>query len=201
MTLGRLIVLEGPDGGGKSTTAEVLAENLRASGKTVHLFAFPGNESGTVGRLIYDLHHKPETFGVQSVTPACLQVLHAAAHIDAIQTKIRPAFERGDTIIMDRFWWSTIIYGREAGVDERTLELLELLARHHWGFAIPSAAFVLFGPKERLQKAGGNGLQLRLAYCRFLESLETEFPVYSIERQDDRSSYAEQIVAKLDNIR
>lgn len=201
MTQGRLIILEGPDGVGKSTTAKVLVEHLRAAGSTpVHLFALPGNEPGTLGRLVHDLHHRSGAHGITAVDPTSLQLLHAAAHIDAIRTSIQPAYYRGSTIIMDRFWWSTIVYGRLAGVDEFTLNLLEQLARHHWDFATPTAAYVLFGTKKQAQQATDGGLQLRSAYRAFIDSIDVEFPVHQLECQGDSRPYSQQIIADLAHV-
>jgi thymidylate kinase len=49
MSTGRLIVLEGPDGAGKSTTSRYLADRLRTAGTFVSCFAFPGNELRSLG--------------------------------------------------------------------------------------------------------------------------------------------------------
>ncbi|MBX3392742.1 MAG: hypothetical protein KF787_08850 [Phycisphaeraceae bacterium] len=201
MTTGRLIILEGPDGAGKSTTAKALVEMMRADGMPAQLFAFPGNEPGTLGRLVHDLHHQPETHGIHSIDPTSLQILHAAAHVDAIRTRIRPAFERGDTVIMDRFWWSTIVYGRLAGVDNHTLEVLDQLARHHWGFAVPTTAFVLLGPSMQASDVQGDGSRLRRAYSDFVGSLNAPFPVHSFEYEQGNTPYAERILVKIAELR
>jgi thymidylate kinase len=75
MTTGRLFILEGPDGAGKSTTAKKLVETLKASGSRASLFAFPGNEPGTLGKLVHDLHHDSARHGVARIDPTSLQVL------------------------------------------------------------------------------------------------------------------------------
>lgn len=194
MTQGRLIILEGPDGAGKSTTSRLLSERLRSQGKPVSCFAFPGNEPGTLGKLVHDLHHAPEVHGVARIDAAGLQVLHAAAHVDAIRTRIRPAFERGDTVIMDRFWWSTIVYGRVAGIDDTTLSLLRQLAEHHWGFAPPTAAYVLMGLRKSATTLGDEGKRLRAAYSEFVESLRVSFPVHVLHDDGNHADYSERIM-------
>ena len=54
---GRLIVFEGPDGVGKSTLAEQLTVHLREAGVPCEHLAFPGRQPGSLGHLVYDLHH------------------------------------------------------------------------------------------------------------------------------------------------
>ena len=49
---GRLLVLEGPDGVGKTTLAKVLTESLAERGLKTLLLSFPGQEAGTIGALV-----------------------------------------------------------------------------------------------------------------------------------------------------
>src|ERR1035437_6266990 len=109
-TRGRLIVFEGPDEVGKTTLAEAAIAALREQGEKVLSAAFPGNIPGTLGEFIYRLHHAPRDFGVQQIGPESLQMLHIAAHLDAIDRIIMPALNAGTSVILDRFWWSTLIY-------------------------------------------------------------------------------------------
>lgn len=194
MTAGRLIVLEGPDGAGKSTTSARLAERLRSAGEYVSCFALPGNEPGSLGKHVHGLHHEPTRHGVRGIHATALQVLHAAAHIDAIYTTIQPAMERGDIVIMDRFWWSTVVYGRVTGVDAVTLGLLQQLAEHHWRFAVPSAAYVLMGESDGPPSAQSQTDQLRHAYSEFVAALTVPFPVRVLHASGMNDHYVEQIL-------
>jgi thymidylate kinase len=140
---GRLYVLEGPDGVGKSTLAAGLADHLRARGGAVHLVASPGRARGTLGQLVWQLHHSPAEFGVASVNPVSLQLLHVAAHIDTLDGVIRPAIQAGEDIVLDRFWWSTLVYGTRAGVPEPSLNAMLAIERKHWEGISPDRIFVI----------------------------------------------------------
>ena len=141
--LGKLIVFEGPDGVGKSTLAEQLTDRLRATGVPCKLLAFPGRRPGTLGRLVYDLHHDASGLGLGEVNPTSLQLLHIAAHVDAIEAHVLPALHSGTWIILDRFWWSTCVYGAALGVPERSLEAMIELERLHWGPIKPDVLFLV----------------------------------------------------------
>ena len=140
---GRFIVFEGLDGVGKSTLAEHLTSRLRDAGIPCRYLAFPGWESGTLGRLVYDLHHDAPGLDVGEVNSTSLQVLHIAAHIDAIERDILPALRAGTWIVLDRFWWSTWVYGAAFGVPESSLEAMIELEQLHWGQVKPDVLFLV----------------------------------------------------------
>lgn len=141
---GRLIVFEGTDGSGKTTLAHKLTEWLIARGVKAEYHAFPGAENGTLGRHVYDLHHTPfETAGISSIHPTSVQLLHIAAHVEAIESRIRPALAEGRWIVLDRFWWSTWVYGVTGGVPEAALEAMIAVERLYWVDDQPAATFLV----------------------------------------------------------
>lgn len=140
---GRLYVFEGADGCGKSTLADGFTRRLVADGVPAELISFPGRESGTLGWHVYQLHHDPAAFGIVSLAPVSLQLLHVAAHLDAIERRIRPALAAGRTVVLDRFWWSTWVYGRVSGAAVGTLEAMIALERAHWADDLPDAIFLI----------------------------------------------------------
>jgi hypothetical protein len=61
---GKLIVFEGVDGIGKSSLSKEVTRRLTDSDVAFDSLAFPGNDPGTLGSLIYQLHHDPGALGL-----------------------------------------------------------------------------------------------------------------------------------------
>ena len=157
---GRLIVFEGPDNVGKSTLAEHLTNRLREAGVRCEQLAFPGHLPGSLGRLVYDLHHNTSGLGFGKINATSLQMLHIAAHIDVIEGHILPALRAGCWILLDRFWWSTWVYGGSSGVSEPSLETMIELEQLHWGIVTPDVLFLV----ERKSVAPDDGNELQERY-------------------------------------
>ena len=101
---GLFITLEGGDGSGKSTQAQLLAEWITGQGRTVLRTREPGGTP--VGVLIRDivLHHRGE------VSPRAEALLYAADRAQHIATTVRPALDRGEVVIQDRYLDSSVAY-------------------------------------------------------------------------------------------
>ena len=156
---GRLIVFEGPDGVDKSSLSEQLTNRLRETGIPCEHLAFPGRQPGSLGRLVYDLHHEALEVGLRNVNPTSLQLLHIAAHVDAIEGHILPALRAGTWVVLDRFWWSTWVYGTASGVSERSLEAMLELEQVHWGQVKPDVLFLV--ERDSRTPDGGDGVHER----------------------------------------
>jgi thymidylate kinase len=146
-TDGKLLVFEGGDGIGKSHLSKELAIHLKDLGVSVLLVSFPGRREGSLGDLVYRVHHDPKSFGVREMVPLALQALHIAAHLDEITSIILPALRAGTWVVLDRFWWSTWVYGVNAGAKRETLELLITAELATWNNVRP--AIVLVVERER----------------------------------------------------
>ena len=113
------ISFEGIDGVGKSTQADLLEKFLRAQGQTVVRTLEPGGtELGVEIRKIL-LHHKG------GIAPRSEALLYAADRGHHVATKIRPALERGEIVITDRYLDSSIAY-QGAGRDLSRQEVRDL---------------------------------------------------------------------------
>lgn len=164
-TGGRLFVFEGPDGVGKTALSTLTVGFLEGAGIKADYVSFPGREPSTVGQLVYDFHHSTVPC---SATPTAVQALHVAAHADAIVRQIRPRLLDGVNVVLDRYWWSTWVYGVCAGVDRTTLRRLLAFEERVWGSTAPHAV-ILVDRKTPLGRPGeplGRWRKLQAEYTR-----------------------------------
>ena len=112
---GRFIVMEGPDGSGKSTQIELLREYLTEQGYDSIITREPG---GTViGEAIRDVILDPEYKSMSDITE---MLLYAASRAQLMSEVVGPALEEGKIVISDRFVDSSIVYqgiARGIGID------------------------------------------------------------------------------------
>ena len=110
---GHLIVLEGPDGAGKSVQATRLAERLAGRGLRVTLTREPGGTR--LGEQVRAILLDPSDVARGPIADA---LLFAAARSQHVIEVIRPALERGEVVICDRYVASSMAYqGYGSGVD------------------------------------------------------------------------------------
>ena len=129
------ITFEGGDGSGKTTQAGLLEEWLRAQGRTVLRTREPGGTE--VGVLVRDivLHHRGD------IAPRAEALLYAADRAHHVATVVRPALERGEVVIQDRYLDSSVAY-QGAG---RVLDAGEIRDLSLWatGGALPHLTVLL----------------------------------------------------------
>lgn len=101
---GFFLVLEGPEGAGKSTLAAALAERVRATGATFVPVREPGGTSAAEAARAIVLDH------AHAVGAEAELLLMLAARADLVRRVIRPALEKGSLVIADRFDLSTQAY-------------------------------------------------------------------------------------------
>ena len=129
------ITLEGGDGSGKTTQSNLLAEWLDAAGRAVVRTREPGGSE--VGQLIRDivLHHRGD------IAPRAEALLYAADRAHHVATVVRPALERGDVVLQDRYLDSSVAY-QGAG---RILDATEIRDLSLWAAegALPDLTILL----------------------------------------------------------
>ena len=118
---GCFITLEGPEGAGKSTNREFLAERLRERGINVLLTREPGGTP--LAERIRELLLAPSDEAMASDTELLLVFAARAQHLDQV---IRPALARGTVVLCDRFTDATYAYqGGGRGLAKQRIEQLE----------------------------------------------------------------------------
>lgn len=102
---GLFIVMEGPDGSGKTTQINLLEQYLKEAGYECLITREPG---GTViGEEVRELILNPEYKEMSQVTE---MLLYAASRAQLVHEVIGPALEAGRIVISDRFVDSSIVY-------------------------------------------------------------------------------------------
>ena len=103
MTL--FVTFEGPEGSGKTTQIQLLHQSLVDDGVEVVRTREPG---GTlIGEQVRTILHD---LGNERMLPATEALLYSAARAQHVREVIRPALDRGDVVISDRFAESTLAY-------------------------------------------------------------------------------------------
>ena len=132
---GLFITFEGGDGSGKTTQVALLTEWLTGEGHTiVHSREPGGTELGTELRDIV-LHRRGH------IAPRAEALLYAADRAHNIATKVRPALERGEIVLQDRYLDSSVAY-QGAG---RVLDATEVRELSLWAAegALPDLTVLL----------------------------------------------------------
>lgn len=102
---GLFIVMEGPDGSGKTTQINLLEQYLKEAGYECLITREPG---GTViGEKVRELILNPE---YKEMSPVTEMLLYAASRAQLVHEVIGPALEAGKIVISDRFVDSSIVY-------------------------------------------------------------------------------------------
>jgi len=135
------IVIEGPDGAGKSTVAKALAAALQAEGRDVFLTAEPTRSA--IGTLVRGLAQ--EGNAVHWETLAMLFVADRREHVE----QIRHSLSTGSVVICDRYALSTVVYqsmqARAAGCAGR-VAYGRLVDLHHASWFLTPDLTILLRP-------------------------------------------------------
>ncbi len=161
------VTFEGVDWSGKSTQAELLAQWLREQGRTVCLTREPGGTP--VGEAVRELLlHGDE------MSPWAEAALYAAARAEHVTRTIKPALERGEDVVCDRYIDSSVAYqGAARGLgEERVLELNLTVTEG----LLPNCTFlVLLDAAEARRRGGGRPDRIEREGDGFMRAVEAGY--------------------------
>src|SRR5438093_11400463 len=131
------ITFEGSEGCGKSTQVQLLATHLKILGVPFLVTREPGGTA--IGESIRELlQFAPQSAGM---TPETELLLFEASRSQLVREVIKPALERGECVIADRFFDSTTVYqGAARKLDRKVVRQLNAFAV---GDCVPDITFVL----------------------------------------------------------
>jgi dTMP kinase len=115
MLLGTFITFEGCEGSGKTTQATMLRDYLIDRGKDVILVREPGGTP--IGQRIRDILLDTEDVDIAPITEA---LMFAADRAQLVRDVVRPALQKGITVVSDRYVDSSLAYqgvGRGCGLE------------------------------------------------------------------------------------
>jgi len=155
MARGRLIVLEGPEGAGKTTQLRRLAEWLAARGRDVVAVREPGGT--VVGDEIRRILLDPGS----DIVARAEALLFMASRAQLVEREIRPALDRGAAVLVDRFFLATYAYqGVGRGLPEAELRAANAMAT---AGLVPDVTILMMLPvAEGLSRANLRGEQDRM---------------------------------------
>lgn len=155
MTRGKLVILEGTEGAGKTTQIRLLAELLTAAGIECVAVREPGGTP--VGDDIREILLHPE----QEITDATEALLFMASRAELIAREILPSLVEGRVVLLDRFFLSTYayqIFGR--GLPEAEVRAANRLATSG---LVPDITLLIDVPAaEGLSRADARGARDRM---------------------------------------
>lgn len=127
---GKLIVLEGIDGSGKTTQAKALLRRLRYRGRKAVFFREPSR--GRWGREI-----RRKATNALSMTPAEELDLFVRDRRENVERNLKPALRAGMVVVLDRYYFSTMAYQGAKGINP------EDIRRVNEEFAVPPDLVVI----------------------------------------------------------
>ena len=130
------ITLEGPEGSGKTSHIPYLVEYLREKGHTV----FPTREPGgtSIGEQIREVIHDLKNVEMH---PRAETLLYQAARAQIVEQVIKPRLAKGEVVISDRYYDSTIAY--QGYGHQQDLDQVRALVKYATGGLVPDLTVLL----------------------------------------------------------
>ncbi len=167
-----LIAFEGIDGSGKTTQAMELSKRLEEEGIPNEVVRDPGGTR--LGEGVRELLlHRSDLI----IRPLAEFLLFSASRAQLIEEKVTPMIQAGKTVILDRYFYSSIAYqgfGRHIPIDE-----IESVSRFATGGLLPDIVFLveldLDTAMKRREDAGRQADRMEDAEIRFFKDVISGF--------------------------
>ena len=147
------IILEGPEGSGKTSHIPYLVEYLREKGYTVFPTREPGGTSISeqIREIIHDLKNA-------EMHPRTETLLYQAARAQIVEQTIRPRLADGEIVLSDRYADSTIAY--QGYGHQQDIEQVRALINYATGGLVPDLTILLdLDVEVGLKRKKQNGLE------------------------------------------
>ncbi len=195
-----LISFEGIDGCGKSTQIQLLKTHFYSAGKPVEVFREPGGStiSEQIRAILLDTD--------EEINPVSELLLFSAARAQLIAEKVKPALDRGNIVILDRFYDSTTAYqgfGRQS-IDTESIQIINSIAslgntpditfylKISWEESKKRTAHL---QEDRMEKAGQKFFERVIEGYNYLSKSEERF--VEIDASQPINEIHEQILMKI----
>jgi dTMP kinase len=147
---GRFVVLEGPDGSGKTTQAARLVRRLESIGRQVVACREPGGTP--LGERLRSILQERSDFAIGMKAE---MFLFMSSRAQLVEEVIRPGLARGAVVVADRFLLSNVVYqGYAGGLDVDELWRVGLVAT---GGLLPDLTLLVDVPPEVARDRIGAG--------------------------------------------
>jgi len=195
---GKFISLEGGEGVGKSTQVKALAEALRGRGLEVLVTREPGGSDGAEKIRELLLSGSDDRWGPQAEA-----LLFAAARADHVAKTIRPALEKGQWVLADRFIDSSLAY--QGGAGGLGIEVVRAINAFGIGDDFPDRTLVLThdeGAKRARARDSDGSDRIGGRSSDYHHRVETAFHLIAAEEPErvrliDASGTAEEVTERL----
>ena len=200
---GKFIVLEGIDGSGKTTQIQILEEALKK--KNVSVFITKNPTDHPIGKMIREV-----LSGAQKIPVAARQYLFCADRV-VQEGDIVERLKNGETVISDRYFWSSVAYGMadKDVKDDRLLTAYSILSFYN-EFILPDLTIFLdvdvetavsrFSTKEKLEIYENKAFitKVKANYDFLLEKFPKEFAI--IDSRNDLETVSREVIKKVEGV-
>ncbi len=170
------VTFEGVDWSGKSTQAGLLVDWLRGLGRPVLATREPGGTP--VAEAVRDV-----VLHGHDMTPWAEAALYAAARADHVEHAIRPALDRGEDVVCDRYIDSSVAYqGVARGLGEA--EVLQLNLTVTQGLLPVRTFLVLLDADEAQRRGAGQPDRIEREGATFMRRVDEAYRVLATRHRD-----------------